>query len=81
MKHDHPDFDPEKHAAAIVERNTRRAPSTGGDVSRQTKPIGDVFLDMALFVWVTAAVGPWWIGVVLFVCAFLLNIVGARRDV
>lgn len=37
--------------------------------------LGDGFLVLGLWVWMTVAVGPWPVGLILFVFAFVLNFV------
>ena len=38
--------------------------------------LGDALLLFALWLWLTVAVGPWWLGVGLFLLAWALNLVG-----
>lgn len=35
---------------------------------------GDGLLLIALLVWLSVRVGPWWLGVVLFVAAWVVNL-------
>ena len=34
---------------------------------------GDAFILFAMFLWLTIAVGPWWVGVILFFTSMLIN--------
>ncbi len=38
------------------------------------EPLGDGLLHLAVLVWVSVGVGPWWVGVVLFVGALAVNL-------
>lgn len=38
--------------------------------------LGDAILLFSLFIWVTIEVGPWWLGVSIFILAIILNIIG-----
>jgi len=40
--------------------------------------LGDSALLFAMWLWLTVAVGPFWLGAVLFGVAWLLNLVGSR---
>lgn len=35
---------------------------------------GDAIVVLGLAVWMSVAVGPWWVGVALFVAGFLVNL-------
>lgn len=37
--------------------------------------LGDGFICFSMLIWLSYSVGPWWLGVVLFVVGFLLNLV------
>ncbi len=41
---------------------------------------GDGWLSLAVLVWLSYAVGPWWLGVVLFGVAGFLNYVEERMS-
>lgn len=41
--------------------------------------LGDDLLVLALWLWLTIAVGPWWLGVSLFVGAGAINFIWLRR--
>lgn len=41
--------------------------------NRRSLPLGDAVLIFAMFIWLTVAVGPWWLGAGLFVMACILN--------
>jgi hypothetical protein len=36
--------------------------------------LGDALLMLAMLVWLTVAVGPWWLGVGLFLAAWAINV-------
>ena len=37
--------------------------------------LGDGVVCLAMLVWLTVAVGPWWVGVTLFCGAMVLNLI------
>lgn len=41
--------------------------------------VGDELLLIALLVWLSVRVGPWWLGVVLFVAAWVVNLIFAYK--
>lgn len=40
---------------------------------------GEAFLGLAVLVWLSIAVGPWWVGVVLFLVGLGLNLIPVKR--
>lgn len=36
--------------------------------------IGDAVFALALLVWMSVSVGPWWIGVLIFLVAWVVNL-------
>lgn len=42
--------------------------------------LGESFIGMCMLVWMSIAVGPWWIGPLLLVGGFLVNLRAASRS-
>lgn len=40
--------------------------------------LGDAFLSLSMWLWLTYAVGPWEVGVLLLLCAIVLNVVDEK---
>lgn len=45
-----------------------------------TVRLGDGLLFLALLVWMSVSVGPWWVGVMLFAGAYGINIWEQRNE-
>lgn len=45
---------------------------------RVRRPLGDSLLILWLLVWVSASVGPYWIGLMIFGLAWVVNVIEAR---
>lgn len=47
-------------------------------MNRVGQSLGDVIIDLGVLVWVSVAVGPWWVGVGLFLVGWLANVAFER---
>jgi hypothetical protein len=41
---------------------------------------GDALLSLVVLVWVSISVGPWWVGVIAFLAAWVLNAIHVLRS-
>jgi hypothetical protein len=37
--------------------------------------IGNNVIALAMLVWMSVSVGPWWVGVIIFLCGMVMNLV------
>lgn len=50
-----------------------QSPAGGGELNNLNNA-GNGIVTLTMLVWMSVAVGPWWIGVIIFLCGMILNL-------